>query len=60
MGIIDKIMSKMDVSNLHFKKKQKSKKSILKEVIDSPEKFKLEAIIEGEEIKITIKRREES
>jgi hypothetical protein len=60
MGVISKIIDKMDVSNLCFKKKQKTKKSILKEVIDNPEKFKLEAIIEGEEIKITIKRREES
>ena len=60
MGIISKIIDKMDVSNLCFMKKQKTKKSILKEVIDNPEKFKLEAIIEGEEIKITIKRREES
>ena len=60
MGLINKIINRMDISNLCFKRKQKTKKSILKEVIENPEKFKLEAIIEGEEIKITVKRREES
>ncbi len=60
MEVIGKIIEKMDILNICFKKKQKTKKSILKEVIDNPEKFKLEAIIEGEEIKITVKRREES
>ena len=61
MSIIGKIIGKMDVSNLRFKKPSKSehKPSLLKEVMDNPEKFKLEATI-GEEIVVKISKKEES
>ena len=36
---------------------KRQKPSLLKEVVSSPERFKLEAIIEGDEIQVTIKRR---
>ena len=60
MSIIGKIIGKMDVSNLRFKKPSKSehKPSLLKEVMDNPEKFKLEATIEGEEIVVKISKKE--
>lgn len=51
--IISKILSKIDISNLRFRRspeKEKEKPSLIKEVIDEPEKFKLEAFIEGNEI----------
>ena len=38
--------------------KEKEKPSLIKEVIDEPEKFKLEAFIEGNEIIVKIKKRE--
>ena len=57
MNVIKSIFGKVDVSKLKLKKKA-TKPTLLKEVIDSPEKFKLEAIIEGEEIIVKIKRRE--
>lgn len=62
MSIIGKIIGKMDVSNLRFKKPSKSehKPSLLKEVMDNPEKFKLEATIEGEEIVVKISKKKES
>ena len=58
MSIIGKIIGKMDVSNLRFKKPSKSehKPSLLKEVME----FKLEATIEGEEIVVKISKKEES
>ena len=40
-------------------KKVKKKSSILKEVIDNPENVKLEAYIEGDEIVVKIKRKNE-
>lgn len=59
MGIITKIFGKIDVSTLKLKKgKEKKQKSLLKEVIDNPEGFKLEAFMEGDEITIHIKRKE--
>lgn len=39
--------------------KAKRKSSILKEVIDNPENVKLEAYIEGDEIVVKIKRKNE-
>ena len=49
--IISKILSKIDISNLRFKRSPEK-------VIDEPEKFKLEAFIEGNEIIVKIKKRE--
>lgn len=59
MGIITKIFGKIDVSTLKLKKSKKEKKrSLLKEVIEKPEDFKIEAFIEGEEIIIHVKKKE--
>lgn len=58
--IVNKIISRLDISYLRFKRLEEDKRqkpSLLKEVVSSPEKFKLEAIIEGDEIQVTIKRR---
>jgi len=58
--IVNKIISRLDISSLRFKRLEEDKHqkpSLLKEVVSSPEKFKLEAIIEGDEIQVTIKRR---
>ena len=58
--IVNKIISRLDISSLRFKRLEEDKRqkpSHLKEVVSSPEKFKLEAIIEGDEIQVTIKRR---
>ena len=58
--IVNKIISRLDISSLRFKRLEEDKRqkpSLLKEVVYSPEKFKLEAIIEGDEIQVTIKRR---
>lgn len=55
--MFDNFMTKF-LSKVTFKKKKK-KPSLIKEVMDSPEFFKLEAFIEGEEIIVKIKRKEE-
>lgn len=52
-GIISAILSKAAFSH------KKKKPSIIKEAIDNPEYFKLEAFIEGEEIIVKIKRKEQ-
>jgi hypothetical protein len=58
MDVIKTILGKMDVSELIAKRKAAKKPSLLSEVINKPEKFKLEAFIEGEEIIVKIMRRE--
>lgn len=55
--MLDNLITKF-ISKVTFKKKKK-KPSLIKEVMDSPECFKLEAFIEGEEIIVKIKRKEE-
>lgn len=58
--IVNRIISCLDISSLRFKRlyeDRHQKPSLLKEVVTTPEKFKLEAIIEGDEIQVTIKRR---
>lgn len=58
MSIVTKLFGKIDVSTLKFRKTKKEKKrSLLGEVIENPENFKLEAFIEGEEIIIHVKRK---
>lgn len=59
MEIINKLISRLDISSLRFKRlgEEDRKPSLLRDVVESPEKFKLEAVIEGEEIQISIKRR---
>lgn len=57
MDIIKAIFGKMDISELMMKRKTEQKPSLLKDVIDKPENFKLEAFIEGEEIIVKIMRR---
>jgi hypothetical protein len=58
MDVIKTILGRMDISELIAKRREKRKPSILSEVINKPEKFKLEAFIEGEEIIVKIMRRE--
>ena len=55
--MLDNLITKF-ISKVTFKKKKK-KPSLLKEVMDSPECFRLEAFVEDEEIVIKIKRKEE-
>lgn len=59
MELLNKIISRLDISSLRFKRitEEEQKPSLLRDVIQTPEKFKLEAVIEGEEIQISIKRR---
>ena len=59
MGIIARLFGTIDISKLTLKRSKKEKKrSLLKEVIENPEEFKLEASIEGNEIIIHIKKKE--
>ena len=52
MTILNKLLSKISI------KKTEKKPSMIKEVMDKPEEFKLEAFIENDEIIIKIKRKE--
>jgi hypothetical protein len=58
MDIIKMVFGKMDISERRLKRKKKEKPFLLKDVIDKPENFILEALIDGEEIIVKIKRRE--
>lgn len=58
MNVIDKIIEKLTLRELRIKKSKEKKPSLIKEVIDHPESFKLEAFIEGDEVIVKIKRRE--
>lgn len=62
MSLINSLIGKIDISRIRLKiKKEKTEKpNLLKEVMSDPEAFKLEAVIENEEIVIKIKRKEES
>ena len=61
MSLIKTLLGKIDISKIKLKTKKKEKKpTLLKEVIDNPEAFKLEAFIENEEIVIKVKRKDES
>ena len=61
MSLIKTLLGKIDISKMKLKTKKKEKKpTLLKEVIDNPEAFKLEAFIENEEIVIKVKRKDES
>lgn len=53
MDILNKLLS-----TITFTKKEK-KVSMITEVMDSPERFKLEAYIENDEIIVKIKRKEQ-
>lgn len=59
MSLVKSLLGKIDVSKIHLKLK-KEKPNLLKEVMNNPEAFKLEAVIEDEEIVIKIKRKDES
>lgn len=48
----------MDITKLIKKVEKKKQPSLLKQVKDNPEKFKLEAYIENDEIIMKIKKRE--
>lgn len=52
MSILNKLLSRISI------KKKDKKPSLIKEVMDTPEIFKLEAYIENEEIIIKIKKRD--
>ena len=64
MGVIRALFGKMDIVNFELRRKPKNKTeekpSILKDILDNPELFKLEATIENEEVVVRIKRKEES
>lgn len=59
MSVFTKLLGRLDVSKLSFKKKKEEKPSLLKDVMNNPEAFKLEAFIENEEIIVKIKKKEE-
>lgn len=63
MKIIGKILNRLDFSTLRFRKKEKPKEeekpSLLKDIFDNPEVFKLEAFIENNEVVIKIRRKDE-
>lgn len=52
MDVLNKLLSRISI------KKTEKKSSMIKEVMDTPELFKLEAFIENDEIIIKIKRKE--
>ena len=62
MAVLKALFSKrFDLADWKLTKEKKvkgTKPCLLKDVMETPEKFKLEAVIENEEIVITIKRRE--
>ncbi len=58
MEAIKAILGKMDISELILKRGSGRKPSLLRDLIDQPEKFKLEAMIEGDEVIVKINRRE--
>ena len=62
MSLIKTLLGKIDISKIKLKtkKKEKKKPALLKEVMDNPEAFKIEAFIENEEIVIKVKRKDES
>lgn len=53
MSILNKLLSRISIT------KKDKKPSLIKEVMDTPEIFKLEAYIENEEIVIKIKKRKD-
>lgn len=57
MSLIKTLLGKIDISKIKLKTKKKP--TLLKEVMDNPEAFKLEAFIENEEIVIKVKRKDE-
>ncbi len=63
MKIIGKILNRLDFSTLRFRKKGKLKEeekpSLLKDIFENPEVFKLEAFIENNEVVIKIRRKDE-
>lgn len=61
MSLIKTLLGKIDISKIKLKTKKKKKKkpTLIKEVMDNPEAFKLEAFIENEEIVIKVKRKDE-
>lgn len=59
MGIVNSFFRGIDVLEMTMKKKVKKRSpSILKQVMDQPEDFKLVATIEGEEIVIKIRKKD--
>ncbi len=62
MKIIGKILNRLDFSTLRFHKNKKprddDKPSLLKDIFDNPEVFKLEAFIENDEVVIKIRRKD--
>lgn len=62
MKIIGKILNKVDFSELKLKKKKinpkkEEKPSLLSDIVNSPEKYKLEMYIDGEELVVKIKEK---
>lgn len=61
--IVMKVLGRIDIhgfkiAKLEDKKKEEKKEPLLKNVINNPEEFKLEAYVENDEIIVKIKRRE--
>ena len=58
MSLINRIVSMLHIPDIKVKKKER-KPSVIKDVIQNPDSFKLEMFVENEEIVIRVKRREE-
>lgn len=60
MGLLQSIVGMFDISDLRIKRKKKvKKKSVVKDLIDCPDRYKLEMFVENDEIVVKIRKREE-
>lgn len=58
MNLIRSIVGMFDVSDLKFKRKKKEKKpSIVKDIINCPDAYKLEAFVENDEVVVKIRKK---
>lgn len=60
MKLLTTLLGKVDISKIKLKREKKKQRTLLKDVVDNPESFKLEAYIDNDEIVIKVKRKDES
>lgn len=61
MNLLKSIVGMFDISDLKFKRKKKEKKkpSVIKDLIDFPDQYKLEMFVENDEIVVKIRKKGE-
>lgn len=59
MNVINSLVKMFDISNIRFKKKEKKKQSVIKDLLECPDQYKLEMYVKDEEIIIKIHKIEE-